>query len=81
MEKRRSYAAPRFPEYFLALKPSRAERAQVEAARNALALDPQPVEAYPILFPYEGVWCLPVGRFRLYYFFNPDEITVLTIGL
>lgn len=79
MPKRNSYTAPRFPEYLLALDPSPSELETVETTRDLLADDPQPPDAYPILFPYEGVWCYRFGRFKLYYIFTPDDITAVTI--
>jgi len=79
MAKRKSYTAPDFPEYQLALNPTEAENVAIEAARDFLADDPQPPEAYPILFPYEGVWCYRFLRFRLYYIFTFDDVTALTI--
>jgi len=81
MAKRMSYTAPKFNEYLLKLNPTESEQAKVEETRDLLAEDPQPPEAYPILFPFEGLWCYRFDRFKLYYIFTPNDITAVAITL
>jgi hypothetical protein len=77
MVTRKLYRSPLFSQRVAELKPVPAEERAINQAMALLGEHPE--RGYRILFPFQGVWCYPFGRFRLYYIFSSDELTATTL--
>jgi hypothetical protein len=79
MAKRKMYRTAQFNEQMIALQPSSKETLEIEQTCDLLVDNPRWDKAYPVYFPYKGVWCCPVGRFNVYYIFDSYEWTAINI--